>query len=334
MTTSCRSWWRNCALEADSEILAIDKMEDHIAPIAVNALRIRELVSSVELCHHKAERWVSNIIEAIAAGKTRKGLGTRSPGQPHPAEIGWQNACAALSAWCAGSPSAAVDMSMGAVPASRFLASLGQRSPLKEWQVQRVIDRIRSVIHWPWSRNDPSAQYGWLLLSGDEYEPAYRTQCPEHYKEHEDFWLRTVRTVIHDTVDGDEADLSLGLAIDMLWPCHWRFVENLQIVLDAIGGRLNPHKPFAACGRNIILLPIRHRMEVISNTLKVFCGAPESNQETDRDILALLGKPTEEKKWLAASLDKTIRLQLNPSAELRALSALAGPAWISEDSSG
>ncbi len=36
MRTSCRSWWRNCALEVDWEILAIDRMEDHIAPIGAD----------------------------------------------------------------------------------------------------------------------------------------------------------------------------------------------------------------------------------------------------------------------------------------------------------
>jgi hypothetical protein len=171
-------------------------------------------------------------------------------------------------------------------------------------------------------------------LSGGEYELAYRNHCPEHYKEHEDFWLRTVRTIIHDSENGDEADLSLGLAVDMLMPCNWGFVENLQIVLEAIGGRLDPDKPFAACGRNITLAPIRRRMEIVSNTLKVFCGATESNQETDRNSLALLGKPTETRIWLAASLDKTIRLQLDPPAELRAMSTLAGPDWIRQQSSG
>lgn len=330
MTTSCRLWWRNCALEADSEILAIDRMEDHIAPIAANEVKIRELISSLELCHHKAERWVGNIIEAIGAGETRKGLGTRSSDQQHPREKVWQNACAALSAWCAGCPSTSVDLTIDTVPASLIIVCLGERSPLKEWQIQRVIEKIRSAIHWPQSCNDPTARYVWLLLSGGENESDYRNQCPEHYKEHEDFWLRTVRTIIHDTENGDEADLSLGLAIDMLWPCHWRFVENLRIVLKAIGGKLNPDKPFAACGRNIILLPIRRRMEIVSNTLKVFCGALESNQEIDRDLLALLGKPTEIKKWLAASLEKTIRLQLSPPAALRAMSALAGPDWIKQ----
>jgi len=73
------------------------------------------------------------------------------------------------------------------------------------------------------------------------------------------------------------------------------------------------------------MLPIRRRMEIVSNTLKVFWGTPESDQEVARDLLELLGKPTEVKQWLAASLDKTIRLQLNPPAEVRAISALAGP---------
>ena len=334
MTTSCRLWWRNCALHADSEIMAIDGMEDRIAPLGANVSKVRELISSLELCHHKADRWVYNIVEAIGAGETTKGLGTRSPGQQHPTETVWQNACAALSAWCAGCPSTKVDLSIDTIPASRLLACLGERSPLKEWQVQRVIEKIRSVIHWPRSCDDPAAQYVWILLSAGEYEFGYLDRCPEHYKEHEDFWLTTVRTIIHDTENGDEADLSLALAIDMLWPCHWRFVENLRIVLEAIGGRLNPEKPFAACGRNMSLLPIRRGMEIVSNTLRVFCGDPGSDQEVDRDLLVLIGKPTETKRWLAASLDKTVRLQLSPPAELRAMSALAGPEWIKQQGSG
>ena len=47
MAKPCRSWWRNCALESDSEILAIDGMEDAIAPIAPGATGIRELISGL-----------------------------------------------------------------------------------------------------------------------------------------------------------------------------------------------------------------------------------------------------------------------------------------------
>ena len=328
MTASCRSWWGNCAQEADSEMITIDGIEDHIAPISANVSKIRGLISTIELCHHKAERRISNIIEAIGTGETRKGQGTRSPGQQHPVEKVWQNACAALSAWVAGCLSTEVDLSIDTVPASQLLACLGERSPLKEWQVQRVIEKIRSTATMLQSSDDATAQYVWILLNEGENEINSRRQCPDHYKEHEDFWLKTVRTIIHDTEDGAEANLSLGFAIDMLWPCHWRFVENLQIVLEAINGRHIPAKPFAACAWNISLLPIRHRMEIVSNTLKVFCGNPESDQEIDMELLASLGEPTEVKRWLTASLDKTIRLQLDPPFSSEALSALAAPDWI------
>ncbi|UCE61852.1 MAG: hypothetical protein JSU63_08950, partial [Phycisphaerales bacterium] len=93
-------------------------------------------------------------------------------------------------------------------------------------------------------------------------------------------------------------------------------------------GRLDPDERFAACGRNITLLPIRDRMEAVCRALKVFPGTAESDEKTDRELLAQLGEPTEPKKWLAASLDKTIRLQLDPPTEVRAMSALAGPEWL------
>ena len=130
---SCRSWWQNCALEADSEILDIDRVEDSIAPIDANVLKIRKLISSFELCHHKADRWIFNIVEAIGIGKAQKGLGTRSQGQEHPKETVWQNACDALSIWCEGNPSDKIDLSIDTIPASLFLEALGERSPLKEW---------------------------------------------------------------------------------------------------------------------------------------------------------------------------------------------------------
>lgn len=328
MKTSLRPWWRNCAIAVDSEILDIDEMEDRILPVDPDVSRIRELISSLELCHHKAARWVDNIVEAIGAEKTQKGLNTRSDSRYHPIEIVWQDACAALSAWCAGCPSENVHLVIDTVPASELLACLGDRTFLKEWQVQRVIAKIQSTIRRPQSCDDSSARYVWILLSGGEYDSTYRNECPVRYKEHKDFWLKTIRTIIHDTENGNKAKISLGAAIDMLWPCHWRFVTNLQIVLEAIGGRLHQDKPFAACGRNISLLPIRRRMEIVSNTLKAFSFGPKINKEKDKKQLALLGEPTEGKRWLAASLDKTIRLQLDPPADLRTISALSVPDWL------
>jgi hypothetical protein len=43
--------------------------------------------------------------------------------------------------------------------------------------------------------------------------------------------------------------------------------------------------------------------------------------------VGIVGSP---KRWLAASLDKTIRLRIDPPTDVRAASALAGPDWIRE----
>jgi len=328
MSQSCRPWWRNCALTSDGEIREIDAMEDRIGPLGGNVSGVRQLISSLELCHHKAERWVHNIMEAIGSGESAKGLGTRPTGLQHPAETMWQNACGALSAWCAGRRSGQMDLAVGVVPATELLACLGERSPLKEWQVQRVVDKIRSVIQWPRPLQDPTARYAWLLLSGGAYESTYRDTCPDEYAEHREFWVTTVRTFIHDTVDGVVTPLSLGLAIDMLWPCNWRFVENLRIVLEAIGGRLETGRPFAACGRNIGLMPLRPRMRVVCKALRAFAGGVGREGDVDEALLSMLGEPSDTRTWLALSLDKTIRLQLDPPHDVRAMSALTGPDWL------
>ena len=141
MPEAIRSRWRNCAQTADTEILAIDRIEDGLSPLPPGAVRARELISALEMCHHKSERWVQNIIQAIGSGHTTKGIGTRSPGRPHPAEQVWQNACAALSAWCAGSPAKSIDLPGDMARSPRLLALLGPRTPLKEWQVHRVTDQ-------------------------------------------------------------------------------------------------------------------------------------------------------------------------------------------------
>ncbi len=325
MHRPCRSCWRNCALQADAEIIAIDRMQDELMPLDQDAEQIRQLITGLELCHHKAGRWVDNIIAAIGGGDTAKGLGTRSPGQAHPVEAVWRNACSALSAWCEGN---SADNFVGNLPAAALIAPIGERSALKRWQLERVIEKIRGFIDWPRALKDPSLRYQPLLLAGGDYDCACLDRCPERYLDHEDFWLATVRTMIHDTDQERPAQLSLALAIDMLMPCHWRFVDNLQIVLGAIGGRLEPEQPFAACGRNIGLAPIRARMHTVSSTLKRFCGEAAPERDLDQDLLIKLGEPTVTKRWLAASLDKTIRLQLNPPAEVRLVSTLAGPDWL------
>ena len=119
-----------------------------------------------------------------------------------------------------------------------------------------------------------------------------------------------MQTRIHDTVDGQAAEISLAVAIDLMFPCNWSFVDNLEIVLGAIGGELQSTRPLAACARNIRNAPIRERMRTVCRTLQSALQNQRSANDVDGALLEMLGDITGPRRWLVASLDKTIRLQL------------------------
>ena len=301
----------------------IDRMEETITPLDPGIQRVRILITGLEVCHHKAGRWIDNLLEAIRQGDTDKGLGTRPPGQWHARESQWQTVIDWLENWCDGlSPGPHLSTIEGVDP-DHLLEGLGKPTDLKVWQIRRVIAKIRSLIHFPQADEDPNTRYEWLLLDVGAYEADYLQECPDTYKAEEDYWQITARTLINDTVNEKQTELSLGLAIDMLWPCHWDFLRNLKIVLDAIGGNMKPGRPFAACGRNIDYLPDKKQLLTLSNQLWSYSKASGSS-----DLITTLGEATAEKRWLAASLAKTIQLQVDPPAEMREVSALAGPDWI------
>ncbi|MCP3980331.1 MAG: hypothetical protein GY716_13585 [bacterium] len=69
-------------------------------------------------------------------------------------------------------------------------------------------------------------------------------------------------------------------------------------------------------------------METAIETLRFFCGERASEGSVDDALLAMLGTASDERRWLAASLHKTIRLQLDPPIDMRALSAMTTPQWL------
>ncbi len=279
-------------------------MEDSIAPLDDEAAHIRQLISCLESCHQKAERRIELIIEAIGSGQTSKGPGKRPRDRKTAIEKVWQNCCDVLSAWCAGNADDVAERAIAGIPAQKLPGLLGERTPLRQWQVQRVVERINSDL-------DPSSKYFNMMCDVGDYGEPGAKPVGGHYSGQEEFLEPTMQTNIHDTEDGRKAQIPLAFAIDLLNGCNWNFVRNLTIVLRAIGGNLFPETPFACCGRNITLSPIRERMKVITKTLGVFCeGSTAATSNADADILAMLGEPTPIKRWLAASLSKTIRLQL------------------------
>lgn len=295
----CRSWWRNCVEEADSEILAIDKMEDAIAPLDEQTTKIRGLITGLESCYHEADKEAERIVKAIGCGQCPKESNERPPQRKKELEDCYR----ILSRWCEDTAVKDIDSEFGGISAEKLLSYIGEASPLKVWQVERIVDKVTEAL-------DRSQPYHMMVLDmGDYGEPGARP-VGEYYKDAAELVQQTKETIIHDTVDGQEARMSLAMAIDMLEPCNWDFVGSIVTLLKAIGGGLHPERPYVCHQRNLKLSPLCGRMRIVSNTLGVFWMDEETNEPIDRDILASLGEATEVKRWLAASLDKTIRLQL------------------------
>lgn len=306
----CRLWWLNCcgpedeSFLSDEELLAIDKMEDSIGPLDLQTTKIRELITGFEACYHEADKEAEHLVEAIGAGRYPKESDERPPQRKR--EL--QNTRDILSAWCKNPNVTGVELDVGGVPADELLSFIGEASPLKKWQVERVVDRVSQAL-------EPSQHYHNMTLDlGDYGEPGAKP-AGEYYKDEAGFLEQTKETIIHDTVDGLKAKMSLAMAIDLLMPCHWDFAGSVVIILKAIGGELHPETPYTCCARNIKLSPLCERLRIISNTLWGFWKEKKTDETMDHDVLASLGAATPVKRWLAASLDKTIRLQLEAPSD-------------------
>jgi len=296
---SARAWWRNCGVEPDAEMREIDAMEDELAPLDEPAKGIRERISGFEACYHEADVEAMLIVEAIGAGRPP----TETEGRP-PQRLEELERCRdMLSRWAQEPERRGVEFDVGGLSADDLLGSIGDATPLKVWQVQRIVDKVTEAL-------DPSQPYHWIKLDlGDYGEPGERA-AGEHYASDAAFLQRTREALIHDTVDGRPAEMSLAMAIDLLMPCHWDFVGSVAILLKAIGGDLHPPKPYTCCGRNLRLSPLYDRLGDISRALGAFWKGGGAAREADREIPMSLGSVSPKKRWLAGSLDKTIRLQL------------------------
>ncbi|MBN2271383.1 MAG: hypothetical protein JXN61_12260 [Sedimentisphaerales bacterium] len=302
-----RTCWQNCfgpggdeSFLSDGELLAINAMEDALAPLDMDTTAIRQLITRFEACYHEADKEAEYIIKAIAAGRPAKQSTARSPKRKK--EL--QNAHRILSSWCKDPAAEPADMNIGDISATELVAFIGVPTPLKIWQVERIIDKINQAI-------DPNRTYHWMALDlGDYGEPGARP-AGEHYKDDSALLGQTTETIIHYTEDGKPAEISLALAIDLLMPCHWDFAGSFVTILRAVGGDLYPSRPFAYCGINVNLSPLCDRLRTISKTLKAFWRPDGAPHDIDKELLSILGEPTDVKKWLTASLDKTIRLHLH-----------------------
>jgi hypothetical protein len=252
------------------------------------AEKIRGLIADLRLYHHKAQRHVELIVQAIGEGRTTKGYLGREAQKLHPATWMWENAVLILEGWLSGNTAGKDKLNVGRHAGWILIGALEDRTRIKQWQVERVVAKLKAA-----SRMYPGCEYFPIVTH------------PEKYEDFAGYREPTLATIIHDTVDGQPAELSLAQAIDHLEPANWNFPENLLLALRAINGNLRPHEPFAVAERNLRLNPIAQRMRVTAATLREFCGRPAGGP-IDRAMLGVLGKRTHEKTALAALLEAKI----------------------------
>jgi len=293
-----RPCWQNCCDANDEEVQVIDALEDSLAPLDEPTVQIRRLITLFEACYHEADREAEFIAAAIGAGHCPP----RSTGRPPQRRRELENARAVLSRWCENPTARNMDRGVGSLRAEGLLGPVGAPSPLKRWQIARVVDRISHAL-------DPSHPYHNLALDIGDYGAPGAVTAGAYSRDEQLFVQQTREAIIHDTVDGRPSQISLAYAIDLLMPCGWDFAGSLETILGAVGGNLHPRRPLACCARNVRLSPLCNRLRAISNTLRAFWKAT-ATEDTDEHLLTALGTPTPVKRWLAASLDKTIRLHL------------------------
>ncbi len=297
MDRELRICWRNCYGPedpqhlADKELTAIDAMEDALDSCAETTRQLRQWITRFEACYLEADQEAAAIIQGIGRGRCPKPI----PDRPARRREALANSSWILSAWCEDPEVRSLRTRVGDIEANELIRYLGPDSPLKIWQVERVVDHIREAL-------DPNRHYFYLAFDKEGAE--------KHYRDDLEFLHQTQGTHIHDRLDDQPAEISLAYAIDLLMPCHWDFIGSLVIVLKAIGGDLHPGTPYTCCARNLRLSPLCRRLREISHTLQVHGKSTSAEKNCDASLLATLGKPTPQKRWLVASLEKTIRTQL------------------------
>lgn len=312
MAENPRECWLNCYCPGDevflndSERIALDSMEDLLTPLDETAAGIRALITGFEVCYHEADIEARRIIVAIG----KMALPPESKERPPARKQELQNARDILSAWCDGDISAVKGLDVGGMSTERIIEYLGDSDDLKDWQIRRVVDRIDQGL-------DPEATYHNMKLNLTGYGEEGDGSAGQHYKDQPDFLNKTLEAMIHDNVDGQSSEISLAMAIDLLFPCHWDFVESLTVILKAIGGDLNPDRPYTCCSRNICMTPLKDELLRVADSLRAFYR--EDINRIDAVINDSLGQLTDVKRWLAGSLAKTIELNFAPSKAIQDL---------------
>ena len=282
--------WRNLGQFSDAEIVEINRIEKELGNIDENFTKIRELITRLEMCHHKSKRHVDLIIQAIGTEKphrfpSKECYDTLSADQER-----WKAIGEILGAWLEKIPE---DEAIQKFPDYTddiydFYNRLGDHNELKNWQVEHLKKRVHGHVY-----EDVEYRYLSGIAEADN-----------------DFLEQTSKQKVQMAlIPGADTEFTLDAAIDNAVPCNWNFETNLRLILSTIGGKEDRSGVLAAHAANIEFNPLKIEMIPLVNALDEYVqNNPVSS--SNRQIFSTLGERNPVKSWLAASLSKTIKVQL------------------------
>jgi hypothetical protein len=310
---SLRAHWVNCCLAPDGEVIAIDHMEDALAPKErAQALPIRRLITRFEVCHWNSDRWLERIAQAIAEGQVPPTSGR--PRTQHPLVQMLICLRAVLAHWVARATGPLPQCIILDQTGTEVLHGLGPWTPFKAWVVRHLLDGLEHHLQanglLPPSELSSSRPYPADLSLDSPSADAYFPDSLDWLAEARSRKLKTRKA------SGDEVqEYSLAALISSPNRCnefYFRFLFALFEYLD--DGDSERILPYPFCSN---ISPDRQRRYYrVIDALRAYLGQPpQGSLSPDDAVLARLGEPEPAKRWLVASLEKTLREQVPPLAE-------------------
>ena len=307
---SLRKHWINCCQQPDREVIDIDRMEDELtAEERGRALPIRRLIARFETCHWNSDRWLERILQAIAEDQVPPTSGRPRTEHPLAQMLGCLREL--LTHWVAQSTTPVPQCTILDRSSTEIVSSLGVWTPYKAGVLQRIIEGLErhmgsaGLLELPASSLTRFFPGGLTLDSpeADQYFPDSLALLAQ---------ARSQVLKVKREIDGQVQEHSLALLCGYLNPCnktYFLFLFALFEVLDDPDEERVLPAPF--CGN--ISLSRHRRYYGMINALRQYLGKPlEVALPEDKTIPVRLGAPTGVKRWLAASLEKTLREQMPP----------------------
>jgi hypothetical protein len=308
---SLRAHWVNCCLEPDGEIIAIDRMEDRLDPQERKQAReIRRLITRFEVCHWNSDRWLERIVQAI--GKERVPPTSGRPRTQHP--LAQMLICLrnVLARWVARATTPVPQCIILDKSSAEVLHRLGPWTPFKAWVVQRLLDGLEDHLHasalLPVSEQ-PSARSYPADLNLD-------SPCADPYFPDSLEWLdeaRSLKFQVKKELREEMEEHSLALLISLSNPCNEFYFRFLFALFECLDDPDHEHVlPSPFCGN--VSLSRHRRYNRAINAFRAYLGRPPVGPLLlDDVVLSQLGAATPVKRWLVASMEKTLREQLPPA---------------------